>query len=142
MYVKKVLFLCTHNAARSQMAEGLINARCHDRYEAYSAGNEPTEVHPRSVEAMAEAGIDISAQRAKSVDEFNDASFDYIVTMSADAAESCPIFPGRVEYLEHAFPDPVSAEADEQDRCKPFRQVRDQIMKWLTAALGGVSKPD
>ncbi|MGZ4904508.1 MAG: arsenate reductase ArsC [Halobacteriota archaeon] len=137
--MKKLLFLCTHNAARSQMAEGFVNARYRDRYEAYSAGNEPTEVHPCAIEAMTEVGIDISAQRAKSVDEFADASFDYVVTMCADATESCPIFPGGGEYLEHAFPDPVSAKIDERDRCKPFRLVRDQITEWLAATFGDAS---
>jgi arsenate reductase len=136
MHVKKILFLCTHNAARSQMAEGFVNARYHDRYEAYSAGNEPTEVHPCAIEAMAEVGIDISAQRAKSVEEFDNASFDYVVTVCADTAETCPVFPGGGEYLQHAFFDPVSAEADEQDKCRRFRQVRDQIIGWLAATFG------
>jgi len=133
--MKKILFLCTHNAARSQMAEGLINARYADRYEAYSAGSEATDVHPCAVEAMAEVGIDISAQRAKSVDEFNDVSFDYVVTMCADAAENCPIFPGGVEYLEHPFPNPVTATTDERDRCEPFREVRDEISAWIDATF-------
>ncbi len=134
--VKKVLFLCTHNAARSQMAEGFVNARYRDRYEAYSAGNEPTEVHACAVKAMAEVGIDISAHRAKSVDEFTDTSFDYVVTLCADATESCPIFPGGVEYLERAFSDPVSAKADERDACKPFREVRDEIAAWIESTFG------
>lgn len=118
------------------MAEGLVNARYSDRYKAYSAGNEPTGVHPYAVEVIAGAGIDISAQRAKSLDEFNDVSFDYVVTMCANAAENCPIFPGGVEYLEHAFPDPVSAETDERDRCKSFRQVRDEIREWIESTFG------
>jgi len=134
--MKKILFLCTHNAARSQMAEGFVNARYHDRYEAYSAGNEPTGVHPCAVEAMAEVGIDISAQRAKSADAFDNASFEYVVTMCADATESCPIFPGATEYLQHAFPNPVSAEADARDRCKSFRQVRDEISAWIESTFG------
>ncbi len=134
--IKTILFLCTHNAARSQMAEGLVNARYHDRYEAHSAGNEPTDVHPCAVEAMTEVGIDISAQWAKSIDEFNDMSFDYVVTMCADAAENCPIFPGGAEYLERAFPDPVIATKDERDRCKPFREVRDEISAWIDATFG------
>jgi arsenate reductase len=107
MSKKKILFLCTHNAARSQMAEGFVNARYGDRYEAYSAGSEPTEVHRCAVAVMAEVGIDISAHRAKSLDVFDDASFDYIVTMCADAQENCPIFPGGTAYLHHAFADPL-----------------------------------
>ena len=90
---KKILFLCTHNAARSQMAEGLINARHADRYEAQSAGNEPTEVHACAIKVMADLGIDISSHRAKSLDEFDDLTFDYVVTLCADVQESCPIFP-------------------------------------------------
>lgn len=129
--MKKILFLCTHNAARSQIAEGLVKARYGDRYEAHSAGSEPTSVHPCAVKAMAEVGIDISTQRAKSVDEFSNESFDYVVTMCADATQSCPIFPGGVEYVEQAFPDPVSAKTDEQDLCKPFRDVRDAIGSWI-----------
>ncbi|MGZ7190324.1 MAG: arsenate reductase ArsC [Halobacteriota archaeon] len=133
-HVKKILFLCTHNAARSQIAEGLVNAQYGDRYKAYSAGNEPTSVHPCAVEVMDEIGIDISAQRAKSLEEFNDMSFDYVVTMCAGAAESCPIFPGGVEYLERAFPDPVSAETH-QHRCEPFRHVRDEIEEWIVSTF-------
>ncbi len=91
--IKTILFLCTHNAARSQIAEGLINTRHSDRYRAYSAGNEPTDVHRCAVEVMAEVGIDISAQRAKSLDEFSTVSFDYVVAMCADAAENCPSSP-------------------------------------------------
>jgi len=124
------------------MAEGFINGRYSDRYEAYSAGNEPTEVHPCAVEVMAEEGINISTQRAKSLDEFDDASFDYVATMCADATETCPIFPGGAEFLQHAFFDPVSAEADEQDKCRRFRQVRDQIMGWLAATFGDGSARD
>ncbi len=134
--MKKILFLCTHNAARSQMAEGFTNTRYADRYKAYSAGNEPTDVHPCAVKAMAEVGIDISAQRAKSLDEFTDVSFDYVVTMCADVSENCPIFPGGVEYLDHAFPDPVTVTTDERDRCKPFRKIRDEISAWIDATFG------
>ncbi|MGB9372210.1 MAG: arsenate reductase ArsC, partial [Halobacteriota archaeon] len=89
---KKILFLCTHNAARSQMAEGFINALYSDRYQAYSAGSEPTEMHSCAIKVMAEEGIDIASQRAKPLDEYVDASFDYVVTMCAAVQERCPIF--------------------------------------------------
>jgi arsenate reductase len=135
MSKKRILFLCTHNAARSQMAEGFVNARYGDRYEAYSAGNEPTEVHQCAVAVMAEVGIDISAHRAKSLDEFDDASFDYIVTMCADAQENCPIFPGGTAYLHHAFADPVSVTRSDRDKCASFKQVRDQIRDWIEATF-------
>jgi arsenate reductase (thioredoxin) len=127
---KKILFLCTHNAARSQMAEGFVNAIYADRYEAYSAGNEPTEVHPCAIEVMAEEGIDIAAQRAKSLNEFDNTSFNYVVTLCADNQESCPIFPGGEAYLQYAFPDPVSTRSEEEN-CARFRRVRDQIKAWL-----------
>ena len=134
--MKTILFLCTHNAARSQMAEGLINARYADRYKVYSAGNEPTEVHACVAKVMGEVGIDISAQRAKSLDEFADVTFHYIVTMCAHAAKNCPIFPGGVKYLERAFPDSVTATTDERDQCKPFREVRDKISAWIEGTFG------
>ncbi len=127
---QKILFLCTHNAARSQMAEGIINAWHADRYEAQSAGNEPTEVHSCAIEVMAELGIDISSHRAKSLDEFDEMTFDYVVTLCADAQENCPIFPGGEEYLHHAFDDPVP-DAGEGTPCASFRRVRDRLREWL-----------
>jgi|GEM_PF-113561 arsenate reductase len=133
---KRILFLCTHNAARSQMAEGFVNARHSDRYEAFSAGNEPTEVHQCTVAVMAEVGIDISTQRSKSLDEFEETLFDYVVTMCADAQENCPIFPGGVEYLHHAFVNPGPAPASDNDHCAPFRHVRDQIEEWIEETFG------
>jgi arsenate reductase len=126
----KILFLCTHNAARSQMAEGFVNAMYADRYEAYSAGNEPTEVHPCAIEVMVEEGIDIASQRAKSLNEFDNVSFNYVVTLCSDNQENCPIFPGGETYLQCAFPDPVSTRSEEED-CAPFRRVRDKIKAWL-----------
>ena len=127
---KKILFLCTHNAARSQIAEGFVNAMYGDRYEAYSAGSEPTAMHPCAIEVMAEEGIDIASQRAKSLNEFDDIYFDYVVTLCADNQENCPIFPVGGTYLQRAFPDPVPARAEEQT-CGRFRRVRDQIKAWL-----------
>lgn len=133
---KKILFLCTHNAARSQMAEGFINALYSGRYEAYSAGSEPTEVHPCAIEVMAEEGIDIASQRAKPLDEYVDASFDYVVTMCAAVQERCPIFPGAIfpggtEYIHHAFDDPLSDAGPEGAPCTSFRRVRDRIGEWI-----------
>ena len=137
---KKILFLCTHNAARSQIAEGYINALYSDRYEAYSAGSEPTEVHSCTIEVMAEAGIDIASQRAKPLDEYLDASFDYIVTLCAAAQERCPIFPGAIipggtEYIHHAFDDPLLDVGPESARCASFRRVRDRIGEWIEATF-------
>jgi arsenate reductase (thioredoxin) len=96
-------------SARSQMPEGFVNAQFDDRYIARSAGSEPTEVHPCAIEVMIEEGIDIASQRAKSVNEFKDVSFEYIVTRCADNQENCPIFPSGETYLQYAFPDPFYA---------------------------------
>ncbi len=134
---KKTLFLCTHNAARSQMAEGFVNSRYSDHYEAFSAGNAPTRVHPCTVNVMAEEGIDISEHRAKSLDEFHDVSFDYVVTLCADATESCPIFPGGKTYIQRAFPNPVPTR-EERESCEPFQRVRVQIKEWLEQMFGEV----
>lgn len=135
MNKRTILFLCTHNAARSQIAEAFINARFGDRYEAHSAGNEPTEVHPCAIEVMAELSIDISRQHAKSMSEFDDSSFDYVVTMCADAAKNCPIFPGGAIYLPHPFDDPEVVAASGTEQCTHFRIVRDQIEKWIEATF-------
>ncbi|HYB59677.1 MAG TPA: arsenate reductase ArsC [Candidatus Acidoferrales bacterium] len=128
---KRVLFLCTHNAARSQMAEGLLNSLYGGQYEAQSAGNDPTEVHPCAIRVMAELGIDISKQRAKSLSAFDDAAFDCVVTMCADAAQSCPVFPGGANHLHHPFDNPTGL-----GNCASFRRVRDQIREWIESTFG------
>jgi len=135
MNKQTILFLCTHNAARSQMAEGLVNAQFGDRYIARSAGSEPTEVHPCAVEVMAELGIDISRQRAKSLREFNAAPFSYVVTMCADATENCPVFPGGATYLHHPFDDQAAGAGSGPEQCAPFRYVRDRIGEWIEATF-------
>ncbi len=134
---KRILFLCTNNAARSQMAEGFINAMYNEHYAAYSAGNVPTSVHPCAIHVMEEVGVDISAQHAKSLEHFEGMRFDYVVTLCADAEESCPVFPGGEVYLQHAFPNPVSANEDDSNNCEPFREARDHIREWLEATFGG-----
>jgi arsenate reductase len=105
------------------MAEGFVNALNGDRYEAYSAGSEPTEVHPCAIEAMAEKNIDIASQRAKPLDEYLDASFDYVVTMCADAQERCPIFPGAIipggtKYIHHALTIPLQMRGKKMHRAR------------------------
>jgi arsenate reductase len=125
----KVLFLCVANSARSQMAEGLARAMFGDRAEVASAGSAPSRVNPLAIAAMAEAGIDISAQRSKSVDEVGAGDFDLIVTLCAD--EVCPIVPGRVRKLRWPLPDPAAAPADQA--AEKFRDVRDEIARRLKA---------
>ena len=103
---KKVLFICTHNSARSQMAEAFLNKLCGDKYKAHSAGIEPREINPYVVKAMAEIGIDISKQRSKSIKEFWGKNFDYVVTVCDNAKENCPFFPGEKICLLYTSPSP------------------------------------
>jgi arsenate reductase (thioredoxin) len=124
---KKVLFLCTHNSARSQMAEGLLRHLATDRFEAMSAGTEATRVRALAVRAMDEIGIDISGQESKTLDRYLQESFDYVITVCDDANEACPFFPGAANRLHWSFEDPSKAEGTEEERLKVFRSVRDQI---------------
>lgn len=143
---KKVLFLCTHNSARSQMAEGLLRAMHSDRYEAYSAGVEATSVDPRAVQAMLEIGIDISAHRSKSSQEFQDTIFDLAVTVCDRAKQACPIcstqlqlpgkYPRAKEVIHKSFADPAAAEGSEEEQLKVFRQVRDEIKDRISQTFG------
>ena len=103
---KKVLLICTHNSARSQMAEGLLNALYGNKYKAYSAGTKPSFVNPYAIEVMAEIGIDISKHRSKSIDEFQGITFDYVITVCDNAKATCPFSPGAGEYLHKSFDDP------------------------------------
>jgi len=125
------LFICTHNSARSQMAEGLLNALHGDRFEAFSAGTQPTSVHPLAVKAMAEIGVDISGHRSKSVDEFRDRDIDYVVTVCDRAHQNCPFFAGGRKHLHKGFGDPARAGSDESGMLEAFRRTRDEIRTWL-----------
>ena len=128
---QRVLFLCTHNSSRSQMAEGLLQARGGTQYQVCSAGTHPSKVHPLAIKAMAELGIDISEQaghRAKGIGEFEtEPPMDLVVTVCDEAAEECPYFP-RTRRQEHwGFPDPSAATGTEAERLAVFRRVRDAI---------------
>ena len=123
----RVLFVCTHNSARSQMAEGFLRRLGGSAFEAVSAGTEPGELHPLAVAVMAEEGIDISGQRAKSVDDFVQQQFDYVITVCDDANESCPVFPNARHRLHWSFPDPSAAGGSREERLAVFRTVRDGI---------------
>jgi arsenate reductase len=123
----RVLFVCTHNSARSQMAEGFLRYLGGSAFEAHSAGTEPGELHPLAVAVMAEEGIDISGQRAKSVDDFVQQQFDYVITVCDDAKEACPFFPNATNRLHWSFPDPSAAGGTREERLAAFRQVRDGI---------------
>ncbi|HEU4321529.1 MAG TPA: arsenate reductase ArsC [Roseiflexaceae bacterium] len=123
----QVLILCTANSARSQMAEGLLRALAGDRFEVYSAGSRPSVVNPLAIAAMDERGIDIRSHRSKSLSEYLSQRFDYVITVCDNAAEGCPVFPGRAERIHWSFPDPAAAEGDEAARLASFRTVRDAI---------------
>jgi len=131
---KKVLFICTHNSARSQMAEGILRALYPERYETYSAGTDPLEVNPHAVKVMEEIGIDISRHRAKSIQEFRDELFDYVVTVCDQAKESCPFFPGR-KVIHKSFPVPSLRTGTEDEIVEGFREVRDELILWITNAF-------
>ena len=123
----RVLFLCTHNSARSQIAEGLLRHLAGDRFEAHSAGTEATHVRPLAALAMSEVGADISRQESKTLDRYLDEPFDYVVTVCDAANEACPVFHGAKERLHWSFPDPSRAAGTEEERLAVFRAVRDEI---------------
>lgn len=144
----RILFLCTHNSVRSQMAEGLLRHLFGEKYEVFSAGTDPTKVHPLAVEAMAEIGIDISRQRSKSIEEFSDVDIDLAVTVCRSSAKttcrlcSGPTFQGKPEiintklhktkhYLLHGFNDPSEIEGTREEKLEAFRRTRDEIKKWI-----------
>ena len=133
--MERVLFLCTHNSARSQMAEGLLRAWGGDRFEAHSAGVVATEVRPLAIRAMAEAGIDISAQTSKALDVYLGQAFDRAITVCDDAREACPFFPGARTQLHWSFDDPSAATGSEEERLAVFRRVRDEIGARIRAEL-------
>lgn len=131
----KVLFLCTGNSARSQMAEGYLRHAAGDRYEAHSAGIEPKDLNPLAVEAMAEIGIDISHQRSKDVGEYLGQYVPYIITVCDHAREKCPIFPRTYKFLHWGFDDPAEAQGRRDERLAVFRRVRDELIRKIDEEL-------
>ena len=133
---RRVLFLCTPNSARSQMAEGFLHHLAGDRFEVASAGTEATRVHPLAVRVMQEAAIDISAHRSKTLDALLADQWDYVITVCDSANERCPLFPGRTARIHWSFEDPSQAAGSEAERLVTFRRVRDEIQgrlrEWLT----------
>jgi arsenate reductase len=135
--VERVLFLCTHNSARSQMAEGLLRAWAGDRFEAFSAGVEATEVRPLAIRVMAEIGIDIGGQKSERLDTYLGQPFEYVITVCDEAREACPSFPGAERQLHWSFDDPSAATGSEEARLAVFRRVRDEIGARIRAELLG-----
>ena len=131
----KVLFLCTENACRSQMAEGLINHDLAGQVLAFSAGVRPSQVNPRAIQVMAELGIDISHHRSKAVDDLAWERFDLVITVCDQAQEQCPIFAGETEVMHVGFPDPGKATGTEAEIMAVFRQVRDALREQLVPLL-------
>ena len=127
MEKQKVLILCTGNSARSQMAEGLLRSMAGNRFAVFSAGTKPSFVRPEAIVAMRELGVDLSSHRSKSVDEYRDASFDYVITVCDNANESCPLFAGKGERIHWSFEDPAAVDGDEETRLGSFRKIRDRI---------------
>ncbi|WP_129671845.1 arsenate reductase ArsC [Candidatus Chloroploca sp. Khr17] len=134
-YPLRILFLCTHNSARSQMAEALTRTMGKGDFEAHSAGNEPSGIHPLAIKAMQEVNIELIGQRSKHVSEYADQLFDVIITVCDRARETCPTFPGEPELVHWSFEDPSSVEGDEETQLRAFRNarnfIRDRLSLWL-----------
>lgn len=131
----RVLFLCTQNSARSQMAEALLRSRSKGQIEVFSAGTEPAEVHPLAIRAMSEMNIDLSSHRSKSLKEFIGQEFDYIITVCDRAREACPVFPGDPVRIHWSFPDPAAAVGTERDRYQAFLDTAVQLNTRITYLL-------
>ena len=129
---ERVLFLCTHNSARSQMAEGWLRHLAGDRFEVESAGTQATAVRPLAIRAMQESGIDISSHNSKTLQGFVGDRWDFVITVCDQANEACPIFPGAVQRLHWSFRDPSQATGPEEDQLNVYRQVRDDIRHKIT----------
>jgi arsenate reductase len=136
---KKILFICTHNSARSQMAEGYMNAKYGDRYEVFSGGTEATCVHPMAIKVMQEIGIDISGHRSKLIDEHFGKGIELVVTVCDSAQKACPFFPGAKEEIHQGFPDPSAFTGSDEEVRAGFRQVRDEIIRWIDLKFGTIS---
>ena len=138
---QRVLFICTHNSARSQMAEGLLRYLGGDRFEAYSAGTEATHVRPLAIRAMAEIGMDITAQSSKTLDRYLREPFDEVITVCDAAAEVCPVFPNAKQQHHWSFPDPSKAIGSKEEQLAVYRSVRDAIRKRIEAELLTTGQP-
>lgn len=132
----KILFLCNHNANRSQMAEGWTGYLKADEFKAFSAGITPTAVDPRTARVMGEEGVDLQGHRSKSIDEVGEAEFDYVVTLCTGAAENCPYFPARTKVVHRSFDDPTvlaAPETTEEGKLGAYRKVRDEVKAFVEA---------
>ena len=135
MAAQRVLFLCTHNSARSQMAEGLLRHLGSDRFDAHSAGTEATTVRPLAIRAMSEVGIDISTQISKTLDGYVSDRFAYVITVCDDANEACPYFPNAERRIHWSLPDPSKGTGTEEQRLAVYRHVRDELRARIVSEL-------
>ncbi len=131
MAKQSVLFVCTHNSARSQMAEGLMRADHGDHFDVFSAGTEGTFVKPLAIQAMADCGIDISGHTSETIEAYLDRPIDYVVTVCDSAREACPYFPARIAIIHHAFADPSDVVGSDSDKLAAFIRSRDEIRAWI-----------
>ena len=136
MSKQKVLFICTHNSARSQIAEGFLNKLFGDNYEGFSAGIKATKVNSLAVKVMNEVGIDISRHKSKNIEKFLDMDFDYVVTLCDKAKETCPYFPKGKKRLHKSFVDPAGFNGNDEEILKKFRQLRNEIKIWIIQTFG------
>lgn len=136
----RVLILCTGNSARSQMAEGLLREQGGEAFAVESAGIEPSFVRAEAIEVMRELGLDISGQRSKSIDEFRDRSFDYVVTVCDNASQHCPAFPGETQRIHWSIADPPAVGGDKQMTLQAFRNARDDLRQRLTQFIESTKK--
>lgn len=131
MTKERVLFMCIHNAARSQMAEGLFRHLHGDDFDVFSAGSDPREVDPLAIKCMEEIGIDISGHRSKSLKEFEDQEFNYVITVCGNPYNACPFFVGGKKYFKQPFEDPSSFDGTEEEKLELFKKIRDELKDWL-----------
>jgi arsenate reductase len=139
---QRVLFICTHNSARSQMAEGFLRAFAGDRFEAFSAGTEATLVRPEAIAVMAEVGIDISGQTSKTLERFLHQPFSWVITVCDTARQQCPVFPGAERSLHWGIDDPAAVAGDEATRLAAFRRARDELRSRIRMLVTTGSRAD
>ena len=132
----RVLFICTHNAARSQMAEAIANRYYGDHVEAHSAGSQPSKVHECAIAVMKELDIDISHNRSKHLDEFEGQHFDYAITLCSDEGDICPFFPDAREHLHHGVNNPPGIEGTKEQKLAAYRIMRDEIREFIKEMFG------
>jgi arsenate reductase len=140
----RVLFLCTGNSARSQMAEAFLRKYGGEQFEAFSAGLEPKEIHPLTIQVMNEKGIDISTQRSKGIETYlGKAHFQYLITVCDEADKNCPtIFPGVNQRMHWSFEDPAAYQGTEEEKLEKFRAIRDQIEKRVKDWVAGLDQSE